>query len=101
MNVQMINGLSAILIGVDHQSVAIGGEAQLRSNLTGLHHQMPHDAFVVELMKLGHGLNGLFRNQKHVYRGLGLNVFKRQANIVFVNDVGRNFAVDDFCKNAH
>ena len=48
---------------------------------------------------IGQPGNGLFRDHQDMHGGLGVDVPERQAQIILVDDIGRNFPPDDFRKN--
>ena len=49
--------------------------------------------------RLGDARDGLSRDKQGVCRRLGFDVAKSHDQVVFVNDVGRNLASDDFFKD--
>ena len=38
-------------------------------------------------------------NNQHMHWGLGLHIVNRDAEFIFIRDLGRNLAVDDFLKD--
>src|SRR5580704_3028767 len=60
---------------------------------------MPHQRRVA----VGHGIerrDRLLGNYQHMQRRLRRNIAKSQTLVVFVNDVGGNFPIDDPLENA-
>ena len=60
---------------------------------------MPDDRLVLGRYVIDRG-DFLFGNDNQVRWGMGMNVFKGQAKMVFKDDAGGNFAVDNFFEYA-
>src|SRR5690606_38095679 len=60
--------------------------------------QVTHD-FPITFFDVIDGGDGLFWDDQQVHRRLGVNVPKGQAEVVFIDDVRRDFPVDDFGEN--
>ena len=96
---QVRHGFAAIRAVVYDEPIAVLAQTELRRHSRGLEQQMTQQAMV---------LRGCFRdagdrflwNDKHVNRCLRFDVTESQHQVVFVNDVGRNFACDDFLKES-
>lgn len=93
--VQMGDGFPAIRPVVDHQPVAVRFQTQFRRHFSSFQEQMPEQAMVLR-GGFGDARDGLSRDKQDVCRGLGFDVAKSDDQVVFVNDVGRNLASDDF-----
>jgi len=96
--VQMINGLSAIIACVDHNSIAIR-ESDLLGNTFGGEQQMTHQSVIGGFCVREFG-DRLFRNHQNVSRRLRIHVAKGEGEIVFINNVRRNLFADNFAKNS-
>ncbi|MNH40060.1 hypothetical protein D3C79_1013190 [compost metagenome] len=90
----MVDGLAAFRVAVhDHaetflaalfDSQALGGEQDVASQ--GL-------VFFGQVIE---GANVLFRDDQKMYRCRGCNVLEGQDLVVFIDDICRDFPVDDF-----
>src|ERR1043166_1279249 len=100
MTMQMRHGLASVATIVDHQSVASLFEPHLVGPLRGFQQEMAEQRLVV-----GFGLrdprDGLLRYQQHVRWRLWGDVTKSQNQIIFVDDLCRDLASDDFFKESH
>src|SRR5437764_3387400 len=70
----------------------------LLRELTNDKEQMPQQHLVLDLQVIERW-NLLFGNQQHVRRRLRIDVAKRQALVVLIDDLGRDFLVDDPFEN--
>ena len=94
MDVKMGHGFARVRTVVDHEAKA-GGEIEFLRELRGNLEQVTEDWFVSSGGD-GEARDGLLRNNQEVNRRLRLNVVQRDAEIVFVLELRRDFAVDDF-----
>jgi hypothetical protein len=97
VKVKVIHCLSAIVTGIDRDSIAIG-QTDLFGDLFGTQQQVPEQIAILG-SGIGEGRDGLFWNDEDMNGGLGVNVVESQASVVFVNDICRNFATNNFAKN--
>jgi len=93
---QVRHGLSSPFFAIKDQAVAIA-DAQLLGQPRGNQVQMTEHAPVF-LGDIGMSPDGFAGDHQDVNRRLRVNIAKGQALLVFVNDVGRDFPVDDFLK---
>lgn len=98
MNVDMIDGLAAILPGVDDRAVALGQPFGAR-NLCRSPVQMSEET-VVLFLGVGDGGNVLAGHDENVHRCLRLDIRKSVALVVLVDRLGRNGSIDDLAENA-
>lgn len=102
MHVEVRDRLAAIGAVVDDEAEAFGGgvDAELGGDGT-----CGEEEVAEEFLVFGGGFadagDGLFGNDEDVSGGLRIDVFKGEAELVFVDDIGRDFAVDDLLENAH
>lgn len=96
MQVQMVNGLAAVIPSIDNYAIAL---VQLlrASKFRGCSHQMAQQRLV-----LGKCLclrtDVLFGYDQQMRRRLRIDVRKSNAQLVFVDTVGWNLPSDDFAK---
>ena len=93
----MRHGLSSRLLAVNDQPVA-RADAELPGKLGGDQVKVSKDIPVL-LADVRMGSDDFARNDQDMNRRLGIDVAKRQTVIIFVDDVGRNFAVNDLLKD--
>jgi hypothetical protein len=98
MDVQMKNGLAAVIVRIDHDAVSFFGKTLTASDLGGGQKQLA-ERFPVALSRLVERGNVLARDQQNMRRSLRVDVVKSHAKIVFVNFFRRNIARNDFAKN--
>lgn len=99
MKVQVVDGLAAVIVGVGDNAVSIFRKPEVLGDFARGDHEMPHQRSVFRL-NFGHRANRFFGNKEHVHGSLRLDVVKRQAVLVFVNDFGRDFFGDDLAENS-
>ena len=73
-------------------------DALLRRYLAGSYHQVAQQGLLL-ITGIDQPGNRLFRDHQDMHGGLGVDVPERQAQIILVNDIRRNFPPDDFRKN--
>ena len=94
MEVQMRDLLPSVVPTIDDHSVPTG-KAFLDGDLGECDDTAADDRLVL-LGQIGQRADFFFRDDQHVRRCLRADIAKCQANVVFKNDVGGYFAVDDF-----
>jgi hypothetical protein len=98
MEVDMENGLTCIMTVINDHAVAALLKTLLRSKAFCNKEQMS-DKFP---LRKGDAVNAgdmLFRDKERMDRRLGIDVFKSEGKLVFINDLRRNFSFDDFAEN--
>ncbi len=97
MEVKVIDRLAAVFAAVCDDSISVLKIQQFR-NFVDFHQQVAGNV-PIRLSECGNVLDFLLRYQQHVNRRLRLNVMECDTKIVFVNDVGRNFFVNNFLED--
>lgn len=98
MEVEVRNRLHRVLTAVRNDAVAVFGDAEFASQTTNNGENMPDQRSVFRF-DVVERTEFLFRDNENVNRRLRGDVVKRQAEIVFVNDRGRNFFIDNAFEN--
>ena len=98
MDVDMVDGLSAIFAGVDYGAIALC--QPFGAGYFGGCPMKMADQSVVLLISVGNRRNMLARNNKDVDRGLRIDVGKGVALVVLVDGFGRNTSIDDPAEEA-
>jgi hypothetical protein len=93
----MIHGLSAIFACVDYDSITVG-ESLLFGDLFDGEKEMSQEGVICGfgISKFG---DRLFGDDQDMNGGLWVYVVKGKTEIVFVDDIGRNFFANDFAEN--
>lgn len=88
-------GLSGPFAVVGHHSKVT--ESQLLCNGANFDEEVTEEGVIVGgcIREFG---DRLFGDKQDVGGGLGVDVAECKAKVVFIDDVGGNLAVDDFCK---
>ena len=94
MQVQVVDLLSAMGIAVDDQTVAVLGDAFLARDLGGDHEQVSEQRLVGRRDVVG-GRDRLDRHDQHVGRRARVDVAEGDHALVPIDDIGRQFALDD------
>ena len=97
MNMNMIHRLTSVLIGIDNQAVSL--KILLLCNHRGFPHQISHQ-FLMLLFQTGQTWDLLFRYEQNMNRRLCLYILKGETPLILINNVGRNFLIDDFRENS-
>jgi len=95
---EMVDGLAAIVSGVDNGAVALGQPLAAR-NLRG-HPMQVADQRSLLFGHISHRGDVLAWNDQHVHRRLRIDVGKSVALIVLVDGLGGNASFDDPAKEA-
>jgi hypothetical protein len=82
---------------VDHKTESVI-DSLVSGNLPRLDHQMAEQTVILSRAVRQFGYR-LFGNQQKMNRRLRINILEGQAKVVFVHNIGGNFAVDDLRKN--
>src|SRR5262249_13228809 len=96
MQVEVWHRLPRLLQAVQHQAIAVA-QAQLRRQLRRHQVQVAQQRLVL-FLHVGVGRNHLLRDDQDVDRRLRIDIAKRQALIVLVDDVGGDLSLDDLEK---
>ena len=99
VQVQVGNGFATVCSIVYHHSESFFGIPFLTGDLADLQHEMAKE-FLVARVGQRYSRDWLLGNQEKVGWGLRGNVAKAKAEIVFVDDVGRDLPGDDFFKKS-
>ena len=99
VDVKMEDGLTAVLAGVDNRSVAFC-QAEFRCNL-GNHVQQVAAELSVLCCQLIKRNDWFPWNQQNMHRSLWTDIMESQAEIVFVDDVGRDLTINDLLEDGH
>jgi hypothetical protein len=98
MQMEVVNGLSAMLAGVDDD--AIPARQVLSScELGRSRHEMTEQLAVVGI-GLTHGADVLAWNDEQMHGRLGMNIGEGVAKFILINGMGRNGSVNDLAKEA-
>jgi len=95
MTVKMRHRLTRVRSVVEDQPKSIFLEPQLLGNLSRLDHQMSENLVVIR-MRFGDARDRFLRNDQHMYRRLRFHVVESDYLVILVNELGRDFARDDF-----
>ena len=98
MNVQMRDGFSSVGAVVDDGAKARFREAFLLRDDAHARKEVPEEGGLFR-GRFRDARDELLRNKEEVDRGLGLDVSEAEAEVIFINDLGRNFTGDDLLKN--
>ena len=94
---QMVDTLPAVRACINNGSISTIKAKNIRD--FGNRQQQMSTKLRIVLSKLTQRDDRLFRNEQHMHRSLRSHIAKRQAKIVFIDDIRRYFAVDDFKKD--
>ena len=97
MQVEVKNGLAAVAVTVDHQTISFFRKAFLLSQPIGGGNQLSDKRKVI-LIYFGNTRNMFLGNQNGMNRGLGVNVFESEEFIVFEEDGAGDLFLNDFAK---
>src|SRR5262249_17770359 len=97
MQMQVRHSLAGLLLAVQNEAIAVL-QAKLHRQLRRDEMEMT-DQVAVGVGQIRVRRNHLARNDQNVHRRLRVDVVKRQAAVIFVDDLGRNLAVDDLLKD--
>jgi hypothetical protein len=99
MHVQMINRLATVATAIQDRAKTIG-EVQFNRQFSRDDQQVAQQGLIFN-SRVCQGRDRLPRNDQHVGGGLGIDIPKRQALRIFVNDVCGDLAINDFLKDCH
>ncbi len=97
VNVQMEDTLPSVFPRVDDGAIAVA-DAQLFGHFRHGHQQMPDQRGIFR-RQVVERFNRLSGYQQHMNWCLRADIPKRQTVFVFVDDVGRNFAIDNLSED--
>ena len=100
VDVEMGNRFTAVRAVVDDEAVAGGGYVFAAGDVGGSEEEVAEEALIIGLSG-SDAVDGFFGNDEDVDRGLGGDVAEGEALVVFEDDVGRDFAGDDFFEKRH
>lgn len=98
VNVEVINGLAAIVTNVDDGAVAVF-EVQIAGKLGGDEQEVPEDGFILRF-GVGEGGNFLQGDDQNMRGRLGIDIVESEAAIVLMDDRSGKFTVDDAFENS-
>jgi hypothetical protein len=98
MHVEMRHSLAAIRTIIDHEPKARFMEALLPGYGLRNMNEVAQKRFIGGCGSR-HAWDFPFRDDQDMDRSLGMDIVKRKAEVVFINDPGRDFAGDDLRKN--
>lgn len=94
VDVEVGNCFATVLTVVDDDAESVLVHAHLSGNQSDAHHHVAEERFISAFRK-GDADDGLLGDEKEVRRRLRTDVAEAEAEIVFVNDVGRDLSVGD------
>lgn len=94
---QMRDGFAGIGTVIDDEAKAALADVKLFGERSGFEEQMAKDLMIFRL-RLGDPRNRFLGNDEHMNRCLRLDVLEGDDFVVFVENFGGDFAVDDFFK---
>ena len=100
VDVEMGDCFAAVGTVVDDEAVAGGGYVFAAGDVSGGEQEVAEEALIIGLGSSDAG-DGFFRNDEDVNRGLRGNVAEGEALVIFEDDVGGDFAGDDFFEKRH
>ena len=95
MQVNVVYRLAAILIAVHNHPIAVFRDTFAFSYFPGRKEQFS-DEFAVLRLQVIHGCDMLLGNDQRMQGCLGIDVPEGQNVVRFVDDIGRDFPVNDF-----
>jgi hypothetical protein len=98
MDVEVVHGLAAVALAVDHEPGAFFRAALGRRKLLGLKEDAPQEG-LVSVLRFHNVSDVPFGNDQKMNRRLGRDVMKSKKLIVFVDLSGRNLTGRYFTKN--
>lgn len=99
MQMEMGDSFASVLTIVDDHPETLFLVTLLTGNLSDLEHQVAQEFLITGFGKRDPG-DGFLGNEKEVDRSLRCNVAEAETEIIFVNDIGRNFPGDDFLEES-
>ena len=90
--------LPTVVIAVDNQTVAAVGNAFLLGDFGGHRKEAAQRHFILSRDIIGGGDQFVGHNQ-NMGRRLGVDIAERGYQFILVNNIGRNFAPDDFAED--
>jgi hypothetical protein len=98
MAVEVVHGLAAVGLTVDHEAGTAFGAALFRREFLGLKEEAPQEGLVPTL-QFHDVLHMPFGDDKKMNRRLGCNIVKGQKLVIFVDLFGWNFTSRYFTEN--
>jgi hypothetical protein len=92
VHVDMKYGLTGFLITVHHQPVPVIVDTSLVRDILRGTKKFTHDHLVI-VDDVINRRDMFFRDNKKMYRSLGINIIEGEHVIIFKNDIGRYFAI--------
>lgn len=96
----MGDAFAGVFSVVDGKAKSVFLQAKVARNIFGLQEQMAEHLMIIRF-SLGDTGDRFFWNHQHVHGGLRVDVVKGEDELVFVDNVGGDFAGDDFLKESH
>ena len=98
MDVEMVDGLTAVRAGVDDQAVAVG-EVFGAGDFAGYLQEMAEDGFIL-WGRVGVAGDVIAGDDEDVRWRFGIDVVESEGSVVFVDLGGRDFSRSDFAEEA-
>src|ERR1700741_3858702 len=95
MDVEMRNGLSAVVTAIDHQSETGLAEAEICCKLLPGQQEATQQRAVTRL-GFRKPWDYSFRNHQYMNRRLWIDIVERQNLVIFEDDLRRDFSSNDF-----
>ena len=90
---QVVHRLARVRANVGHDAIA-APQAKLPGQIAADEEEVAGESQVL-VFQVTDGLNFLFGDDQQVGGSLGIGIREGEAKVVFVQDFGRNFLVDD------
>jgi hypothetical protein len=98
MDVEVIHGLTAVGLAVDHKPGAPFGTALFRGQFLGLEQKLPQEG-AVPRVQLHNIPDVFFGDHQEMNRGLGGNIMEGQHTVILIDLFAGNLPGDDFTEN--
>jgi len=97
MAMQVRHRFAGVGTVIEHEAKTVFIEAELLRDFRGFNQEMPQHLVIIG-MRLGDTRDRFLGNDQDVNRRLWFHIFEGDDLVVFVNDLGGNFARNDFLK---
>ena len=94
---QVWHGFATVQTVVDHETITGLFQSQFVRDFGGFEQEMAK-SLVIFWRRLSDAWDGFLGNDQSVHRGLRRDVFEREHEVVFINNLRWDFASDDFFK---
>ncbi len=100
MKVEVGNGFAAVRTVIDDEAVAGGGDIFAAGDFGSREEQVAKEVLIIGLCA-SDARDEFFGNEENVDGRLRRDVAEGQAQVVLKNDIGGDFASDDFFEEGH